>query len=108
MGHYYYVAVVRQLIIPPTDFEVIYLQDDGTWWHEDVMYFGVCDLIAAPRLGASKEEVRDKSLFGVVLPVVFNSESGLEAELVSYYRRLDEQRVELIRKGEPDPEPVTR
>ena len=93
----YLTIKIKQLIADNTDkFEVAF--DPGTEkeFAVPVEFFALCDLVETPCQG--EEDIQFEEYIGVILPVTFSEDGGLEATLTSEYKLSDEQEVCLREK----------
>lgn len=94
----YYQVQIKQLIADNThNFEVVYNPGKEDEFTEPVEFFALCDLLEKPCVGESDKLLDD--FLGVILPVTFSEDEGLEATLTSEYKLPDEQEVRLRRKA---------
>lgn len=93
----YYEIQIKQLLADKADnFEVVYNPGEKEEFTEPVEFFALCDLLQKPSKGEDNQQLDD--FLGVILPVTFNEEAGLEATLLSDYKRPSEQEVRLRKR----------
>jgi len=91
---FFYDIEVKQLILPKGDWEVVFnLGTKDEFSDDNVVYFAVCDLKARPVQGETPPE--DEDVIGIILPILFTEDVGLSPQILSYWKRPQEQEVQL-------------
>ena len=94
----YYEIKVHQLLAEGVDkFEVVFNPKTETEFVVPIEFFALCDLIAKPCVEEAAPDEAE-SCFGVILPVTFDEDEGLQPELLSFYKPASEQEVRLRKK----------
>jgi len=87
---------MRQLLPEHVDrFQVVFDPGSETEFTVPVEFFALCDLVEKPCQGDPPS--KPENCRGVILPVIFDEDEGLQPELLSYYKLPSEQEVCLRR-----------
>jgi len=93
----YYEIQIKQLLAESVDkFEVVFNSKTEDEFVEPVEFFALCDLLERPCQG--EENLHLDDFIGVILPVIFNDDEGLQPELLSCYKPGSQQEVQLRKK----------